>query len=137
MRKFKFLAFALFAVLACVSFVSCSDDDDKPANNSIVGTWFDERVYEDCTVVYEEATFKKDGTMTSYWRETCDGVVDIETNVGRYRLIGDELTLWWDNPGEVEEVKRTVVIEGNRLTLSWTAEVDGTPVLKTRVYQRK
>lgn len=41
MKKFKFLAFALFAVLACVNFASCSDDDD---DNSIVGTWIEKGV---------------------------------------------------------------------------------------------
>lgn len=43
MKKFKFLAFALFAVLACVNFASCSDDDDEPAGDEltsiIVGVW--------------------------------------------------------------------------------------------------
>lgn len=43
MKKFKFLAFALFAVLTCVSFASCSDDDkDEPSSgyaNEILGTW--------------------------------------------------------------------------------------------------
>ncbi len=41
MKRLKFLAFALFAVLACVSFASCSDDDkDEPQNEvSIIGLW--------------------------------------------------------------------------------------------------
>ncbi len=41
MKKLKFLTFALFAVLACVSFASCSDDDkDEPKNdNAIIGVW--------------------------------------------------------------------------------------------------
>lgn len=41
MKKLKFLVFALFTVLACVSFVSCGDDDkDEPTNEiSIIGLW--------------------------------------------------------------------------------------------------
>lgn len=43
MKKIKFLAFVLFAVLACVSFSSCSDDDkDEPSSgfsSEILGTW--------------------------------------------------------------------------------------------------
>jgi len=41
MKKLKFLSMVLFAVLACVSFASCSDDDkDEPKDEvSIVGLW--------------------------------------------------------------------------------------------------
>lgn len=62
MKKFKFLAFALFAVLACVNFASCSDDDDDNDNdNSIVGTWIEKGVddgeaYENTWIFNENGT---------------------------------------------------------------------------------
>lgn len=47
MKKNKFLAFALFAVLACLSFASCSDDDkeDSPSED-FIGMW-QESWYDD------------------------------------------------------------------------------------------
>ena len=39
MKKFQFLALSLFAVFACVSFASCSDDDKDEPTADIVGTW--------------------------------------------------------------------------------------------------
>lgn len=42
-KKLKILAFALIAVLTCVGFASCSDDDkDEPtANHALIGTWIE------------------------------------------------------------------------------------------------
>lgn len=39
MKKFKFFAFALLAVLTSAIFASCSDDDKDVSSNDIVGTW--------------------------------------------------------------------------------------------------
>lgn len=42
-KKMKFLAFALIAVLTCVGFASCGDDDEEPKGDElssiIVGDW--------------------------------------------------------------------------------------------------
>lgn len=49
MAKFyKFLTVALLMVVTGLSFTSCKDDDDKPKDGSIVGTWrYSEVVYDD------------------------------------------------------------------------------------------
>lgn len=61
-KTFGILCMALVAVLTCVGFTSCSDDDD---NKSIVGTWecYDEYVSADeQESIKMTLTFKKDNT---------------------------------------------------------------------------
>lgn len=95
MKKFKFLAFALFAVLACVNFASCSDDDD---DNSIVGTWIEKGV--DDGEAYENTyIFNADGTGATLWNgENGDSfhyvytkpMLTIEWNYGETEILSVE-----------------------------------------------
>ena len=39
MRNFKLIGMALLAIVLCVNFVSCSDDDKDIDVNSLEGTW--------------------------------------------------------------------------------------------------
>lgn len=72
MKKLKFFAFALFAVLACVNLSSCSDDDDKDAPSSsddnfasvIIGAWTDDDAWNQ--PVY---CFHADGSYAGYHDE--------------------------------------------------------------------
>lgn len=66
MKKIKFLAMMMFAIVACAGFTACGDDDEDGAN-ALVGTW----VGTDAENRYDEIvtmTFTKDGKMTA----TCD-----------------------------------------------------------------
>lgn len=63
MKKIKFLAMMMFAIVACAGFTACGDDDEDGAN-ALVGTWvgcFAD--YPDEEVV--TMTFTKDGKMTA------------------------------------------------------------------------
>ena len=39
MKTLRFIGMALIAVIMCVNFVACSDDDEEEANAAIEGTW--------------------------------------------------------------------------------------------------
>lgn len=94
MKKLKFLTFALFAVLACVTFASCSDDDkDEPQNRSIVGTWIEHG--EDDGEPYENTyIFSSDGSGVTKWGQH-DGYEFT------YTYTHPTLTIRWDY-GELE-----------------------------------
>lgn len=42
MKKFRFIAMMFVAIMTCVTFSACSDDDDDNSGNTseIVGTWY-------------------------------------------------------------------------------------------------
>lgn len=64
MKKFKFFAFALLAVLTSAIVASCSDDDKDVSSNDIVGTW--ECVSgEEHGGAYEKDDFEK-GTLLKF-----------------------------------------------------------------------
>ncbi len=64
MKNFKYLSMILMSLLMCVSFVSCSDKDDEPGNNSsIFGLWTQTNSYG--TII--DISFSKDQTgMVKY-----------------------------------------------------------------------
>lgn len=39
MKTLRFIGMALIAVIMCVNFVACSDDEEEEANAAIEGTW--------------------------------------------------------------------------------------------------
>ena len=41
MKKFKFIAFALFSLCLCLNLSSCSKDDEEPNKKSFYGIWED------------------------------------------------------------------------------------------------
>ncbi len=97
MKKFKFLAFLLVGVIACLGFTACGgddDDEDGPDNpateSSLVGTWQTSYYDEDdkCNNT-ETVTFKKNGTWNSTLKCSKYGT---EKNSGKYVLNGDPAT---------------------------------------------
>ena len=111
MKKFKFLAFALFAVLACVSFASCSDDDKDEAVNPHTGypTKVEVKDASKCVVtVYEP------NSTTIYQRDECTYTYDSKTGAFSVRfddynvigfIKGDTMTLT-DNRYGTFDLKR-------------------------------
>lgn len=88
MKKLKFLAVALFSVLACVNFASCSDDDDEISGNSIVGVWIEKGV--DDGEAYENTyIFNEDGTGETLWNGNSGNSFD-------YVYTKSRLTIDWD-----------------------------------------
>lgn len=39
MKTFRFIGMALLAMLVCVNFTSCKDNEDGPSSNSLIGVW--------------------------------------------------------------------------------------------------
>ena len=39
MKTLRFIGMAIVAVIMCVNFAACSDDDEEEANATIEGTW--------------------------------------------------------------------------------------------------
>lgn len=61
MKKIKFLAMMMFAIVACAGFTACGDDEDGA--NALVGTWVGHE--EDGNDEVITMTFTKDGKMTA------------------------------------------------------------------------
>ena len=108
-KTFREFSMILLVMLMAVSFSACSSDDDD--YSSIVGTWYTENNSE-----YVEMTFKKDGTVTGYWKDLYHGETIIETDKGHYDVIKDVLRIWWDSEDEPFSV--TFSISGNKMTTS-------------------
>ena len=126
---FRIIGMMLCVILMGVGFNSCGSDGDEDSdkNPSIVGTWYTEDSYSG-NKEYAEWTYKKDGTVTGYWKFTYkDGTEKIETDTGRYEVIKDVLRIWWASnmEGNLTDGPYTVTfsINGNKMT---TSEDDGT-----------
>ncbi|MBD5316004.1 MAG: lipocalin family protein [Bacteroides sp.] len=118
-KTFRVFSMIMFVMLMTVCFSACSSDDDDDKNPSIVGTWYTETTCEIGTeyenIQYTELIFKKDGTVTGYWKYTYkNGKIEIETNKGRYEVIKDTLCIWLD--GEDDVWTTTISISGNKMT---------------------
>lgn len=132
MKKCKFLAFALFAVLTCVSFASCSDDDkDAPSSADIVGTW-------ECVSgtehggAYEEHDFAKGAIIKflagnkafiEYWGGSAifgytEANWDSEEDE-TWTLKGDNLTIM---ESDLDRYVGTISVNGNEMTYSYKYE---------------
>ena len=96
-KTLRFLGMMFCIILVAVGLNSCSSDDDdaNDKNPSIVGTWYTEDSYPGYKE-YAEWTYKKDGTVTGYWKFTDkNGTEEIETDTGRYEVIKDVFLIWW------------------------------------------
>lgn len=110
-KKLKFLAFALIAVLTCVGFASCSDNDDEPKGDEltsiIVGDWAQDGdndifcVYSNGTgVVYgspELYAQKKDGASFTWtykdgWVKA--GVAGVQEEELRAESVSTNKIIW-------------------------------------------
>lgn len=126
-QLFQFFGMMLGIMFLTTSFSACSSDDDDDKNPSIVGTWYVEQVIDAGTeyeyTSYSEITYKKDGTVSGYWKDTYkDGRVSTETDRGRYEVIKDVLNIWWESEAEENEAEGpwtcTFTINGNKMTTS-------------------
>lgn len=79
MKIFRMIGLAVVAILMCVNFSSCKDDDDDAKTASIVGSWVDVED-PDYTVVFTSSNFEflEDG--------------DLEYS-GTYSLSGNKISL--------------------------------------------
>lgn len=70
MKKFRFIAMMFVAIMTCVTFSACSDDDDDNSGNTseIVGTWYSTDNGKRSVVV----TFNED--RTGYLESTWNGL---------------------------------------------------------------
>lgn len=130
MKRLKFLAFAFFAVLACVSFASCSDDDkDEPQNEvSIIGLWNVDGENE----AYE---FQKNGRGIFY--DNLSNMSNVECFDYTYNASAGTIVMkWhedtgkpnWDSP-IVETMDGTVTVLSNDKVI---VTVDGYTMTLTR-----
>lgn len=96
MKKIKFLAMMLFAIVACAGFASCGDDDDDDDNNALVGTWGASYTEDDGDggIVYlqDKITFTADGKFTGTTTETDNEGTYSSTVTGTYTLSGGKIS---------------------------------------------
>ncbi|MDE6551557.1 MAG: hypothetical protein K2K98_01140 [Muribaculaceae bacterium] len=124
-KTLRFLGMMFCIILVAVGLNACSSDDDDEKTPSIVGTWYVETTrfagmdYEYSE--YAELTFRKDGTVTGYWKNTYkDGKEIVETDAGRYQIIKDVLRVWWVSELEEDDEpwSATFSINGNKMKTS-------------------
>lgn len=124
-KTLRNLGMMLCIMLMAVGLNACGSDDDDDRNPSIVGTWYVETIHYSGTEreysEYAEITYKKDGTVAGYWKETNkDGKEEVETDTGRYEVIKDVLRIWWASEAEEADGPWTAKfsINGNKMTTS-------------------
>jgi|Cm827metagenome_2_1110796.scaffolds.fasta_scaffold14467_1 uncharacterized lipoprotein YehR (DUF1307 family) len=63
MKTFRFIGMALIAIVMCVNFTSCSDDDNEDSNVSkLIGTWYEVNSEEEQICF----TFNSDGSAYTW-----------------------------------------------------------------------
>lgn len=101
-------------VIMAMALTSCSDDDDEPASNSIVGTWRLSLKESDGRFWYCQFNFKSDGTFEAKdWNSESKEPSSYEWK-GTYALSNSFITIKFD--GEGEETY-SYSIEGNKLII--------------------
>ena len=106
---------AVVAILMCVNFIACSDDEEQ-SDNPIVGTWITETPTDDGR--YSSITYKADGSC--FWKDyKKEDPNYIETDNGKYQVDGNKLSIWWESEKEFDEPWTcTFTISGNRMVTS-------------------
>ena len=118
MKTFRMIGMALFAVLMCVNFTSCSSDDDDETQEefSIVGTWkmIQGDEMDEWTVILRE-----DGTGRDSW--TYNEYSD-EYEI-TYRFDAKNLILYTQVPGE-DQLEWKVIIKNTKEITLQTSFID-------------
>lgn len=130
MRVFKFFAFALLGVLACVSFASCSDDDDKNLSEELLGTWVCvESTYTNPTyrnengfavndaLIFFDGYFKSEDKLTSALagKKCFDVHGDAADDLSEYtELKWNQMVEWYGDEQEFEPIYQ---VSGNTLSI--------------------
>lgn len=139
MKKLKFLAFALFAVLACVNFASCSDDDKDNPTADIIGTWecVDSENLDDsgendsfdrgtllrllnggkCFIGYH-GSFEIYNPETGGWETVADPTEKqwVDEEGDRWDLKGNNLTV---REPDLDRYVGTITVNGNEMTFTY------------------
>lgn len=114
------VAVALCVIMA-IAFVGCSNDDDEPENNPIVGTWKLSLSEGGGSYWYCQYNFKSDGTFeVKDWTSNSTEPANYEGS-GTYSVSGSVLTL---NYNEEETETYRFSVNGNKLTI-YDYEEDG------------
>lgn len=119
MKTFRMVGMALIAILMCVSFSSCSNDDEDefklsgPYATKIIGTWEithfgDGKVWIPWTKKTTSATFNSNGTYS--------GQGYFGTGTGTFELSNSHITCYVD--GEIFIQYDVVSIENNIAVLT-------------------
>lgn len=117
----KILSRLMCVMLVMFTFSSCSDDNDPSDESSLIGTWYGNFIHDQGTEYeyneYGEFTFSKDGVFTFYTLLTyVDGTTEAERDSGLYKVVGNMITLWW-NDEEIDEPSVVPFsVNGNKLT---------------------
>lgn len=113
MKTFKYLPFWLCMLMMCVTFSSCSDDDDStPATaNSIIGQW---KRQGSTTETFEILSFKADGSGTI---EDEEGVYNFKYTYS-YDSSSDKgaLKYWFVNSSSIYNY--TITITGTTMMMT-------------------
>lgn len=65
MKTLRFIGMTLLAIVLCVNFAACSDDDEpEQGNNPLIGTWISEPSTVNLTHDYYQIVFQNNGTAT-------------------------------------------------------------------------
>jgi hypothetical protein len=119
MKAIRLFGVALFTVLLCVGFSSCSkSDDDNGASlsNPLVGTWRAE-VHEHDVNHYWEITFNADFSWSTVdYRKDKEKPSNPDES-GTYTIKDNTTLILTNSKGEVDSIKFTIT-DGNKLVFS-------------------
>ena len=112
MKTLRLISMAVLAVIMCVNFIACSNDDENDVTASAIeGTWsYDASSDEDLRL--EKFTFNKDGSLI--W-EKMDNEI---THNNTYKLNEDKLQIILNDNDDY--LDGTINISGNQATYKYT-----------------
>lgn len=116
MKTLRFIGMALLAVVLCVNFAACSDDDEPNGNNPMVGEWFCYQVTEGDHTFEDDIilVFNEDMTMTMQYNAV------LEAHEGTYTYGGNNtFTITFKDP-EMGSVSGTFTITGDEAVVKYT-----------------
>ena len=128
MKTFRMIGMALFAVLMCVNFTSCSSDDDDETQEefSIVGTWkMIQGDMDEWTII-----FRENGTARDSWSD--EGYSD-EYEL-TYRFDSKTLILYTKVPGEDQLEWKVKINKKDEITIQYTFINEGDGKEHTQIY---
>lgn len=117
MRTLRFIGMALFALVLCVNFAACSDDEEESSNTLAGTTWKITSSTEDDGIIGTEITFNSNGTFAmsrNGW------------TYSTWLLNGEELTLIVGESVPDDYMRGVISVNGNAATFTYHwGDVDG------------
>lgn len=80
MKTFRFIGMALLAMLVCVNFTSCKDNEDGPSSNSLIGVW--EGIEADSWSIVPGSHDENE----EWWASSPDKETDNGVDISNYRI---------------------------------------------------